>query len=135
MADIRDYKISVPSAAIEELHQKLALSKFADDADEDDGDRRRGAPVADVKRIAKYWQENFDWASFEERMNRLPHFEATISLEGFDPFELHFVHQKNANPDAIPLLFVHGCAYSNIQCEALCLGTRDDRDGKLILDT
>lgn len=111
MADIRGYKISVPSAAIEELHQKLALSKFPDDTDSDDDDWGRGAPVADVKRIAKYWQKEFSWAAFEERLNKLPHFETTMSLEGFDPFELHFIHQKSENPDAIPLLFVHGCSY------------------------
>lgn len=86
----------------------MALSKFPYDADSDGDDWGRGAPVADVKQIAKYWQEEFSWAAFEERLNKLPHFEATMSLEGFDPFELHFIHQKSANPDAIPLLFVHG---------------------------
>lgn len=111
MADIRGYKISVPSAAIEELHQKLALSKFPIDTDSDGDDWGRGAPVAAVKRIAKYWQEEFSWAAFEERLNKLPHFETTMSLEGYDPFELHFIHQKSENPHAIPLLFVHGCSY------------------------
>lgn len=109
MADIRDYRVSVPSAAIEELHQKLALSKFPDDQDGDGDDWGRGTPVADLKRIVKYWQEEFKWASFEDRLNKLPHFQATMSLEGFDPFEVHFIHQKSASPDAIPLLFVHGC--------------------------
>ncbi|KAH8883320.1 epoxide hydrolase 1 [Thozetella sp. PMI_491] len=107
MEDIRNYQISVASEAIAELHQKLVASKFPDDTD-DDGDWECGAPVADIKRVAKYWQEKFDWSSYEETLNKLPHFETTISLEGFDPFELHFVHQKAANPDAIPLLFVHG---------------------------
>lgn len=109
MTDIRDYTVAVPPAALEELHQKLALSKFPGEID--GGGWERGAPVEDVKRIAKYWQEEFSWASFEERLNKLPHYEATISLEGFDPFQLHFIHQKSANPDAIPLLFVHGCEF------------------------
>ena len=109
MEDVRDYQISVPSAAIAELHQKLVAAKFPDDTD--DGDWECGPPVADLKRIAKYWQEEFNWSSYEETLNKLPHFETTISLEGFDPFELHFIHQKSTNPNAIPLLFVHGCAY------------------------
>lgn len=111
MADIQDYKISIPQAAINETRQKLALAKFSDDAGIDDDDWGRGVPAANLKRIAKYWQHEFKWASFEERLNQLPNFEATMTLDGFDPFGLHFIHQKSSNPDAIPLLFVHGCQY------------------------
>lgn len=112
MADIRDYTISIPSAAVEETRQKLALAGFPADAGTDnDDDWGRGVPAASLRRIAKYWQDEFDWASFEERLNKLPHYEATVSLDGFEPFGLHFIHQKSSNPDAIPLLFVHGCQY------------------------
>ncbi|ROV87841.1 hypothetical protein VMCG_10545 [Cytospora schulzeri] len=106
MTNIRSSQVAVPLAAIEELHQKLALSIFPDETD--GSDWKRGVPVEDIKRITKYWHDKFSWASFEERLNKLPHFEATISIEGFDPFQLHFIHQKSANPDAIPLLFIHG---------------------------
>ncbi|KAF7520055.1 hypothetical protein G7054_g12887 [Neopestalotiopsis clavispora] len=106
MDEIRDYKISIEPAVIEEFHQKLTLPKFSDDIDGDDW--TRGTTPSVIRRIAKYWREEFKWAPFEERLNKLPHFETTISLEGFDPFALHFVHQRSADPDAIPLLFVHG---------------------------
>ena len=109
MTDIRDYKICIPPAAIEETRQKLALAKFPDDAGTDGDAWECGVPVEDLKRITKYWQDEFKWASFEEQLNELPHFETTMSLDGFEPFELHFIHQKSSNPDAIPLLFVHGC--------------------------
>lgn len=110
MADIRSYKIAVPSTAIQELHAKLRLARFPEDIYGDDWNC--GTPVKDVRRISKYWAEKFSWASFEERLNSLPHFEATISVEGFDPFQLHFIHQKSSNSDAIPLLFVHGCMFA-----------------------
>lgn len=108
MADIRDYEISIPSAAIEETRQKLALARFPDDAGTDDDDWGRGVPVANLK---QYWQDEFKWTEFEESLNQLPNFEATMTLDGFEPFGLHFIHQKSSNPDAIPLLFVHGCQY------------------------
>lgn len=111
MTDIREYKISIPPAAIEETRQKLALAKFPDDTSTDDDDWGRGVPVANLKRIVSYWKDEFKWSSFEERLNTLPHFEATMSLDGFESFGLHFIHQKSSNPDAIPLLFVHGCQY------------------------
>ncbi|ROW09336.1 hypothetical protein VPNG_05786 [Cytospora leucostoma] len=106
MSNIRRYQVAVPTTAVEKLHEKLAVSTFPDEVD--GAGWERGVRVADVKRITKYWHQEFSWASFEERLNKLPHFEATISVEGFDPFQLHFLHQKSASPDAIPLLFVHG---------------------------
>lgn len=110
MAETRKYEVSVPSTAIEDLRQRLALAKFPDVVDGDD--EGLGSSIQRVRRVVKYWREEFEWGSFEERLNKLPHFEMTISLEGFDPFDVHFMHQRSPNPDAIPLLFVHGCVYS-----------------------
>lgn len=106
MAEIRGYKVSVPITAIEELNQKLGLARFPRDVA--GGNEAPGSSVTDVKRIVTYWREEFRWASFEDRLNKLPHFETTISLEGFDPLDVHFIHQKSTNPDALPLLLVHG---------------------------
>lgn len=124
MADIREYKISIPSSAIKETRKKLALAKFPDDAgddDDDDDEWGRGVPAPNLKRIAKYWKDEFKWASFEKDLNELPHFEMTMTLDGFEPFELHFIHQKSSNPDAIPLLFVHGCQYLVHRLEPLIM--------------
>lgn len=108
MSNAQEYKIDVPRAALNELEQKLALAKFPDTVDS--GSWEYGVPVDDVKRIAKYWQNEFSWDSFEERLNRLPNFQATIEIEGdFDAIQLHFLHQRSEDPDAIPLLFIHGC--------------------------
>jgi hypothetical protein len=121
MAEIREYKVSVPSTAIEELNQKLDLAKFPRDVA--GGNEAPGSSVTDVKRIVKYWRDEFRWASFEDRLNKLPHFETTISLEGFDPLDVHFIHQKSTNPDALPLLLVHGC-----MCNALPIPATEPDD-------
>lgn len=109
MSDVREYKISIPRAAIEETRQKLALAKFPGDASTDDDTWECGVPAASLKRVAQYWHDEFKWEAFEERLNKLPHYETDMSVDGFEPFELHFLHQRSSNPDAIPLLFVHGC--------------------------
>lgn len=109
MANAREYKIEVPQAAVDELQQKLVLAKFPEAVQSDSWEY--GVAVDEVERIAKYWQNDFSWAYFEERLNRLPHFEATINVDGFDAIQLHFLHQRSEDPDAIPLLFIHGCKY------------------------
>ena len=68
-----------------------------------------GAPLADVKRLAQYWQGGFDWRKAEAKLNELPNFKKKIAVKGFGDIDVHFVHQKSADERAIPLLFVHGC--------------------------
>jgi hypothetical protein len=125
MTEIRPHQISVPPAAINETRQKLALAKFPDDAGTIDDTWDCGVPVASLKRIAKYWRDEFNWASFQERpgLNQLPHFETTMALGGFDPFDLHFLHQRSSNADSIPLLFVHGCEHMADRIKLLRLGS------------
>lgn len=41
-------------------------------------------------------------------MNSLPQFETQITVDGFGPIDMHFLHQKSDVKGAIPLLFVHG---------------------------
>lgn len=103
---IRPYKIAVPPGDVQRLKQKLSDTRLPEGGDDD---WTKGPPAQTIRRIAKYWEEDFDWSAFESRLNGLPNYEATIALEGFKPFQAHFVHQKSSSVDAIPLLFVHGC--------------------------
>lgn len=106
MTNIRPFKIDVPQSDIDELNTKLLGSRFPGVAEDS---WERGTPIQDIKHISEHWRENFSWRSFEERLNRLPHYEATVAVDGFDPVQVHFIHQQSSAPDAIPLLFVHGC--------------------------
>ncbi|KAF1966857.1 alpha/beta-hydrolase [Bimuria novae-zelandiae CBS 107.79] len=87
MSDILPLTISIPEARLQQLQQKLALANLPDELDDAGWDY--GAPLADIKRL-------------------LPNFATPIQVDGFDPIDIHFVHQRSSNPNAIPLLFVHG---------------------------
>lgn len=109
MASIKSFKISVPGSDVERLKSKLALTTFPQDVDFSDS-WNYGAPLKDIKRLASYWQDGFDWRAAEAKLNaELPQFTATISVgESFGDIEMHFVHQRSDKPDSIPLLFCHG---------------------------
>jgi hypothetical protein len=102
----KPYKISVPQSKLESLKTKLSLAEFPDELSEAGWDL--GAPLADVKRLAKAWQ-SFDWRAAEAQLNELPQYHIGIKVDGFDELDIHFVHQKSHVKNAIPLLFVHGC--------------------------
>ncbi|KAI0889383.1 epoxide hydrolase 1 [Annulohypoxylon maeteangense] len=105
MSTIKPFKIAIPDEDIQKLNQKISETRFPGGGP---NGWERGTPIQDIKRLSKYWQESFSWRSFEERLNQLPNFETTISVDGFDPIQVHFIHQQSSASDAIPLLFVHG---------------------------
>ncbi|RDW95063.1 hypothetical protein BP5796_00826 [Coleophoma crateriformis] len=106
MADIKTFNISVSESSIDILKQKLSLATFPDELDEAAWDY--GTPLADVKRLTKYWLEKYDWRPHEEKLNRMPQFITPIPVDGFGELDIHFVHQKSEVEHAIPLLFIHG---------------------------
>ncbi|KAF2739933.1 alpha/beta-hydrolase [Polyplosphaeria fusca] len=108
------YTISVPDERIEKLKRKLAVAEFPDELDAAD-QWSYGAPLADVQRLAKHWSNGFDWRKAEAKLNELPNYKTKIAVEGFDDIDMHFVWQKSENPNAIPLLFVHGWPGSFIE--------------------
>jgi hypothetical protein len=107
MSSPKPYTIAVPDAQIQRLRQRIELTTFPDELEDAGSDY--GAPLEEVKRIASYWKDQYDWRQVEAELNRLPHYTVTIDVEGFAPIDVHFIHQKSRKEGAIPLLFVHGC--------------------------
>lgn len=101
------YTISVPQFKINALKTKLSLTEFPDELADSKWDL--GAPLADVKRLAKAW-EQWDWRQAEEKLNKVPQYHTGIKVDGYEELDIHFIWQKSEVKNAIPLLFVHGCA-------------------------
>ena len=108
MASIEPYTIAVPEEQRQRLTKKLEATTLPDELDQAGWDY--GAPLADVKRLATYWREKFDWRKQEAKLNELPNFKTAIQVDGFEPLDIHVVHQRSDVDGAIPLLFSHGCA-------------------------
>jgi pimeloyl-ACP methyl ester carboxylesterase len=103
---VTPFKIGIPEHKITRLKQKLAAADFPNELDNVGWDR--GVPLADVKRLVKYWHDDFDWRQAEAELNQMPQYMTTVQIDGFDPVDLHFVHAKSPNPHAVPFLFCHG---------------------------
>ncbi|KAF1915242.1 Alpha/Beta hydrolase protein [Ampelomyces quisqualis] len=123
------YTISVPDSALEKLERKLHDAEYPDELDTTE-QWPYGSPLSDVKRLAKHWETKFDWRKAESKLNELPNFRKPVNVEGFGAIDIHFIHQKNSSPDAIPLLFCHGWPGSFIEVTKLlpllCSGESND---------
>ena len=106
MQSVEPYTISIPDSQIQDLKQRLALTKLPDELA--DSGWALGSPLADVQSLIKYWRDEYDWRKAETTLNQLPHFTTNVQCAGFESLNIHFVHKRSSVPGAIPLLFVHG---------------------------
>jgi pimeloyl-ACP methyl ester carboxylesterase len=60
-------------------------------------------PAGHPRELAKYWRDDFDWRAQEARLNSYPQYTTRI-----DGQKIHFLHVKSPEPDATPLLLLHG---------------------------
>ncbi|HEV2932498.1 MAG TPA: epoxide hydrolase [Streptosporangiaceae bacterium] len=100
-AGIRPYRISVPQADLDDLRERLARTRWA--ADLPGTGWERGVPTAYLRELAAYWEKEYDWRAHEAALNAYPQFITTI-----DGTQLHFLHVRSAQPDATPLMLLHG---------------------------
>jgi hypothetical protein len=108
MANIQPFKIEIPDTALERLKAKLSLAALPDEVSFSD-DPKYGVPLKDIKRLVAYWKDSYDWRKHEAKLNELPHFTTKVGVDGFGELGIHFLHHRSGRPDAIPLLFCHGC--------------------------
>jgi pimeloyl-ACP methyl ester carboxylesterase len=80
---------------------RLARTQWPDELP--DTDWSRGIPPSYLKGLAEYWRDGFDWRAVEAGLNRFPQFTTTI-----DGQQIHFLHVRSPEPNATPLLLVHG---------------------------
>jgi epoxide hydrolase len=98
---IEPFTIRVDDAVLDDLRRRLEFARFPDELP--DAGWEYGIPTSYVRELVEYWRDAYDWRVQEARLNELPQFTAEIDGE-----PIHFVHARSENPDALPLLLVHG---------------------------
>ena len=73
-------------------------------------DTTQGVQLATMKKLADYWQSDYDWRKVEARLGALPQFVTTI-----DGVDIHFIHVRSKNRNALPIIITHGWPGSVIE--------------------
>jgi microsomal epoxide hydrolase len=100
-APILPFEIQVSDTAIEDLQRRLAATRMPDQLAQTSWEY--GTDSSYLAELLSYWQNDFDWREQESELNQFDQFKTEI-----DGLDMHFIHQRSENPDAIPLMVVHG---------------------------
>ena len=98
---IRPFTIAVPDAVLDDLQARLARTRLPDEID--GAGWEYGTPLGYLTELIAYWRDEYDWRAQEARLNAFDHFKTRI-----DGIDIHFIHQRSAEPDALPLIVTHG---------------------------
>ncbi|MCS3794695.1 epoxide hydrolase family protein [Niastella sp. OAS944] len=104
---ISPFTINVPQQEIDDLNNRLALSRFPAAKT---NDWKTGTPVTYLQKITNYWQTQFNWKKQEAWLNKYPQYMANISGQ-----PVHFLHIRSEDPNAIPLMLIHGYPSSFVE--------------------
>lgn len=98
---MESFEIEIPQDQIDDLKARLANTRWPTDLP--GVGWSYGVPPTYLRELADYWREGYDWRTHEARLNRHPQFVTEI-----DGRNLHFLHVRSPEPDALPLLLIHG---------------------------
>jgi pimeloyl-ACP methyl ester carboxylesterase len=111
-AALTPFRIEVPAAVLQDLAERLARTRLP------------GAPVGAgweygiepgyLRRLIDYWRTEYDWRAVEARLNRLPHFMASVG-----GYQVHVVYERGSGRAPLPLVLTHGWPGSFVEFEAV----------------
>ncbi|WP_197321932.1 epoxide hydrolase family protein [Saccharomonospora sp. NB11] len=99
--DIRPFRVHVPQEQLDDLATRLAATRWPSELP--GVGWTRGVPVDYLRDLAEYWRTGYDWRRHEAALNDLPQFVTTVENQ-----LIHFLHIRSSEPDATPLLLLHG---------------------------
>lgn len=98
---MRPFRIDIPQEALDDLDRRLAATRWPGELP--GVGWQRGVPLGYLRELAEYWRTGFDWRKAEEQLNAFPQF-----LTEIDGVDVHFLHVRSPEPDAMPLVITHG---------------------------
>lgn len=121
MYTVKPFKIDVQQTVLDDLQTRLRQTRWPDAPDNIGW--KYGTDPEFLKSLVAYWQDGYDWRKQEAALNAIPQF--TVEIDGTT---IHFQHIKSKNPNARPLLLLHGwpdCFYRYHKVIPLLAGDYD----------
>lgn len=98
---VRPFTIKIPDAVLKDVRERLIDTRWPDQLV--GADWTYGTNLEYLKQLVTYWRDRYNWREQERRLNKLPQFKTRI-----DGLDIHFVHKKSPEPNAFPIVMLHG---------------------------
>ena len=105
---IRPFTFHASDEALADLRARIRRTAWPER--ETVGDATQGVNLATMRKLADYWDKHHDWRKLEARLNALPNFVTEI-----DGLDIHFIHVKSRQKNALPVIITHGWPGSIIE--------------------
>jgi pimeloyl-ACP methyl ester carboxylesterase len=105
---IRPFHVSVPDADLADLRRRVKATKWPDR--ETVNEATQGVQLATTQALARYWGAEHDWRKCEAKLNAFPQF-----ITNIDGLDIHFIHVRSKQPNALPVIITHGWPGSIIE--------------------
>jgi hypothetical protein len=106
--EVRPFRIDVPEEELVDLRRRILATRWPER--ETVADESQGVPLATIQELAGYWATDYDWRKCEAKLNASPQFMTEI-----DGIDIHFIHVRSQNENALPLIVNHGWPGSIIE--------------------
>jgi len=98
---IKRFEVHVPKEKVQDLKRRLIATRWPDK--ETVSDKSQGVQLDKLQELVHYWSTDYDWRKAEAKLNALPQF-----LTNIDGVDIHFIHVRSKEPNALPVIIIHG---------------------------
>jgi pimeloyl-ACP methyl ester carboxylesterase len=105
---IRSFKFQATDDNLADLRRRIGATKWPEH--ETVADTTQGVRLATMQKLARYWGMDYDWRKAEAKLNAYPQF-----LTNIDGLDIHFIHVRSRQPNALPIIITHGWPGSIIE--------------------
>src|SRR5689334_17557753 len=100
--DVHPFEIQISNEVLNDLYYRLANTRWTKPVREN-ASWDYGVDLDYLQKIVDYWQHGYNWHKQGQQLNSFDHFKAAI-----EDHQIHFIHQRSTNKNALPLLLLHG---------------------------
>lgn len=94
------FEINFHDAVFDDLRRRLSETRWPNQIG---SSWEYGTDLTYLKELCEYWRTKFDWSAQQKILNRFDHFKTEI-----DSLNVHFIHQRSENLNALPIVITHG---------------------------
>ncbi|MCA9510957.1 MAG: alpha/beta fold hydrolase [Myxococcota bacterium] len=116
----KPFRIHASDEALDDLRRRLRATRWPEKECVDDWSQ--GIPLAYLREVCAYWADGYDWRAREARLNAFDQFR--VPVQGLD---IHFVHARSPEPNALPLVVTHGWPGSIVEFQKVIEPLRNPR--------